>query len=130
MQINVCVNNDPKEKYYATKEQALDPEFSLRYAAQAIANGDEHRWTVCNCRSYASLFVTLPNGPLIPNASPAIGHLAIFDYDGTPHVAVITEVGEEGFEVKEANYRPCKTGERVVRWDDPSLVGFRAPTSP
>lgn len=128
VQINVCANNNPKEKYYATKEQALDPEFALIYAAKAIKAGDESRWTPCNCYSFVSILTDI-EGRVTPNSTPNKGSVAVFDYDGVPHYGYVTELRVDGFTIREANYEPCKAGVRFVKWEDPSLKGFYTPTT-
>lgn len=124
VQINLAANPD------ITKEQAFDPEFSLRFAAEKIAAG-EHvwRWTVCNC--YITLKARgydLPATPAIaPNTAPVVGAIAIFDYDGVSHYAEVTELNEGSFQVFEGNYEACKTGYRTISWEDENIKGFYMP---
>lgn len=67
---------------------------------------------------------------LHPNGPPQVGSVAIFNYNGTPHYAHITEFGSTTFRVHEANYIPGLIAYRDVRWNDPSLIGFwNPPTS-
>ena len=61
---------------------------------------------------------------LEPNATPAVGRLALFDYNGLAHVALITKIEETGFWVKESNYSACREGKRFVKWNDKSSRGF------
>lgn len=100
---------------------------ALRWAAERIKAGYSYEWTVCNCYSYVSLFERLPRmGDLVPNATPAVGRVAVFQYK-VKHIAVITKLEERGFWVKEANYKPCLVGERFVGWGDKALLGFWSP---
>lgn len=80
----------------------------------------------CNCWAYVkSLKPTLPNtASLKPNGTPAVGTVAILDYEGTMHYALITALGDAGFTVDESNYHHCEYDARTVEWNDPHLVGF------
>lgn len=122
MQINICANTD------VSKEQALDPEFALSFAAKAIKEGKQDKWSVCNCYAFASVLTDITS-PVTRNSAPTVGSIAIFDYKGVPHYAVVVELKLDGFMIREANYEPCKTGTRLVKWNDPAIVGFYSPTS-
>lgn len=121
VQINLCAH--PK----ITKEEALDPEFALRFAAQAISQDKAYQWTVCNCYSYVKVKTKkqLPRmATIVPNSTAKVGSIAIFNYSGLKHIAVVTSVHEGGIKISEANYEPCLTGERSVKLTDPALIGF------
>ena len=121
-QINLCVHKS------ITKEQALDPEWSLRYAAKAIQEDKDYQWTACNCYSLVSTKVKLPRMAQIhPNSSGKVGSVAIFYYGKVKHIAYVTEVSAAGFTVQEANKTRCHIGSRFVKWTDPSLAGFYNP---
>lgn len=109
-----------------TDEQAFDPEFSLNFAASKIAKDEQYLWTVCNCYSFAKIFIkNLPKmADIQPNTDyPRVGGLVVFQYK-VKHIAVVTKVTKEGIWVKEANFEACKTGQRLVPWDDKSVVGY------
>lgn len=111
-----------------TKEQAFDPEFALRFVAKVLQDGREAQmYTVCNCYSFAKV-LTGYIGPYTQNSAPTEGSIAVFDYDGTPHYGVVQTLKLDGFTIREANYKPCKTGIRFVKWDDSALRGFHLPT--
>jgi len=116
-----------------TDEQAFDPEWSLNWAAEKIANGESDIWTVCNCYSYTTtLLGKLPKmSEIEPNTIiPRIGEIVIFNYKGKKHIGVEDEILEGGFWIKEANYNACYRGRRFIKWNDPAFVGFYAlPTS-
>ena len=61
---------------------------------------------------------------IVPNTTPAVGKVAIFKYNTVKHIALITKLNQDSFEVKEANYRPALIDTRTVSWDDSHLVGF------
>ena len=109
-----------------TDEQAFDPDFSLRFAAEKIAKGEEYLWTACNCWAYASLFNKLPRMiDIVPNTNyPRVGGLVVLRYKNEKHVATVTSVEKDGFWVKEANFRPCEIGTRFIKWEDKALKGF------
>lgn len=123
-QQNVCANTD------ITKEQALDPEWSLRRAAKDIKSGKEYRYMVCNCWGYikANFIKSLPNtAALYPNSEPRVGAVAIYDYNGTPHYAYVTTIGDGTYKEIGANLKPCDVGRREVSYSKAELVGFWYP---
>lgn len=111
-----------------TKAEALDPEFALRFAAQAIKDGKEDAWTVCNCYQYVKA-VLGDIGSITPNSTPKNGSVAIFDYKGIPHYGIVVALKVDGFKIREANYTHCKTDTRFIKWTDPNLKGFYTPQS-
>ncbi len=111
-------------------KRAYDWEFSMRFAAKLIKNDEEYLFTSCNCYQFAKYVsgIDFPRMSNIqPNTMPSVGSIAIFDYNGIEHIAVIVELNEAYFLVNEANYKPCKIGTRRVRYDDERLVGFWLP---
>lgn len=112
-----------------TKEQAFDPLFSIDFAAKIIKDGKEdEQYTSCNCWQYVKAVLgTTPS--LTQKTTPRGGSIAVFDYSGTPHYAVVLELKNDGFIVREANYEPCKTGTRLIKWGDTHIKGFYDPTS-
>lgn len=108
-----------------TDEQAFDPIWSLNWAARKIYLGEESEWTVCNCKSYATMLLGKlpPMDEIVGNTSyPNIGGLIIIYYsDGDggiiKHLMVIVKVSKEGVTVKEANYEPCLVGSRLLTWE-------------
>lgn len=125
-QQNICAHPEIK------KEEALDPATAIAFAARDIAAGKEAKYTVCNCYSYVSLKVKgLPRmEAIIPNGSPKIGSVAIFEYKDkrtgmvVKHIAYIEKLSESGFTVSETNFSKCLLDERKIAWTDPRLVGF------
>jgi hypothetical protein len=113
-----------------TKEQALDPLWSARWAIEKLSEGQEHYWVVCNCY----LAVQVLSGydlPLMadiePNTYAFEGAVVIFDYDGLKHLAYIHELNNDSITVREANYERCHFGYREVDFNDPRIVGFWSP---
>ena len=92
--------------------------------------------TYCSCVTYLrSLGVDVP---LIDakwmqtfvKSVPTVGSVVLMSYGNAVeknHVALVTSLGEDYFTVKEANYTPCKQGERVVKFSDKAIVGFWKP---
>ena len=114
-------------KYHdITREQALDPDFSLRFVAQALKDGNEDwLFTACNCYQYMKLFKKVPKmADIVPNTTPSVGSIAIFYYKGVKHIAYVTALEAEGFFVKEGNYKKCKKTTRFISYTDPALKGF------
>jgi len=118
-----------------TKEQALDPDFSLNWAIDRLKEDKAYLWSVCSCISQLRIEgIKLPKyfieaRDFIPNSPPVIGGVAIFKYKKASHVAVIKKFTKNGFIISEANYSPCLTGTREIAWDDPHLKGFWTPLS-
>jgi len=112
-----------------TAQDALDPDFSLNYAAEAFSEGLAYRWTSCNCFSYIKTIY--PNFPaqdtLAPNSGPRIGAVVLMNYDGIPHYAYITAVSGDYFTVREANLTPCVLDTRQVSWTDKHIQGYWHP---
>lgn len=55
---------------------------------------------------------------------PAVGRVALLQYEDVSHVAVVTGVDGSGFTVEEANYKRCKQTTRFIKWNSPEVVGF------
>lgn len=115
-----------------TDEQAYDPEFALNFAARAISQGWEYKWTVCNCYSLVrSKYGDLPRmADIQPTAwAPIEGGIAIFYYNDketgkrVKHIAITTAIEATGFWVFESNYEGCKVGNRFVSFEDVHYVG-------
>ncbi len=89
----------------------------------------------CSCVSYVRNFIpSLPHMDAVwfatlPRSTPAVGRVAIFNYSGVYHVAYIESLGDTGFTVREANFKPCEKDRRFIEWNDDALVGFWAPAS-
>ncbi len=80
-----------------------------------------------NCYAYAEYILgDLPSmATLQSTAQPAFGRVAIFNYDGVPHVAVTLSDGIGSFTVKESNFEGDWVSTRTVYYNDPSLLGFK-----
>lgn len=107
-------------------ENCKDDELILNKAAEMIAEGKGYEFTPGNCYQFAKVLVgKLPKmAEIVPNSDyPRIGGLAIFQYK-SKHIGVITEVLEDGFWIREANYEPYKISKRFIKWSDSKLVGF------
>jgi hypothetical protein len=108
-----------------TDEMAFDPEFSLNWAAEKVASGEEYRFVVCSC--WALVKTKIPTLPrmkdIVPNSEIQVGSVAVFQYP-IKHVAYVKEVYDTYFIVTESNYTPCLYQDRRVENVDKSLVGF------
>lgn len=124
-QINICAHKG------LTKEEALDPETNLTWAANRIAEGNLSWWTAGNCYSYIlTILGRLPHmAQILPNTGIKVGSVAVFNYSGVKHIAYVSSVNTDSFTVKEANYKPGVIGIREVSIDDRSLEGFWSPTA-
>lgn len=117
------------ESWGWTKDDALDPVKCLNFLAEQIKKGNEYYWTSCSCvkqvRAFGVKFPKISSpSELTPNTSPAAGVIALFNYSGTPHMALIYKIESNGFWVKEANMEKCKRSERFISWGDKSILGF------
>jgi len=117
--------NIPEPKSIVEEVEALPP---LPVAVQMIEKKEEPYNINCYCVSFARLFVKdLPRGnanSFLPNTQPAVGRIAIFNYNGLSHIAVISSLEATGFVVTEANYKPCEKTVRLVKYNDKYLIGF------
>ncbi len=88
--------------------------------------------TYCSCVSYLREFI--PSTPHVdavwytnfPRVTPAVGEVVMFNYDGVYHVAYVSELQEDGFIIHEANFHKCEKDTRIIKWNDPHLIGFWA----
>lgn len=113
-----------------TLEKCFDPEFAIRWTLYDLVNGNDYLYVVCNCYALVKTRVKVPKMALLePNSPPVVGGVAIQDFKGVKHVSYIKKLTEKGVLVFEANYEPCKTGERLIEWNDPFLKGFWAAQS-
>ncbi len=85
----------------------------------------------CSCVKYARSHI--PDLPpmrtpddLEPNSPPFVGAAVLLDYK-LAHIAVITEIRDDGYMITEANYKPCEITERFLPWDNAHLRGFYHP---
>ena len=115
----------PQVKERTVKELVVDEP-----APMEVLEAPEKEYNIdCYCVSYARLFVKdLPRQDakdFIPNTGLQDGEIVILDYNGIRHVAVY-EITLEGLLVDEANFVPCKSGKRLIKWEelDKHLVGF------
>lgn len=70
----------------------------------------------------------IPNLPrtsdLYPNSSAVAGAVALFNYGGTPHYAVVEAINVGSITVSETNYHHGKFDRREVSLSDDALLGF------
>lgn len=123
VQINTEVNPSGKGVPCA---QAKDPAYALDFAARYMQVGQADQWVACNC--YLLVEAKIGRLPLmadiLPNTTPHVGAVAIFQYGALKHIALVTAISDDGFTVLESNIKPCLIAPRVIRWSDPHLRGF------
>lgn len=117
-----------------TKEQMLDIDFELNWAANEIKQGREWQWTECSCiKTARAMGVQLPKvadaSELQSNSPPRIGGAVLFHYKAVDHVAYIKSFTADGtgMIVVEGNFEHCKIDTRFVSWNDPFIKGYWAP---
>ena len=112
-------------------EKAKDPVFALDYAAEQISKGKEYLWVPCSCvKTLKALGVKAPTIDakwFKPNTTPHVGAVAIFKYKNVSHVALVKELKENYFVVREGNFTPCLITNRRIKYGDAALVGFWSP---
>lgn len=118
--------------YLATPLTMADIEPPAKEAAVAPQSKPE---TFCSCVKY--LRTLLPLTPLVdaqwfkdfPKTPPSVGGVAVFYYPTSNqyHVGYITELRDDGFVLKEANFTHCQKDTRFVSWEDSRLIGFWHP---
>jgi len=52
------------------------------------------------------------------------GDLVLLKYGEVAHLAYLLEITNSGLFVDESNYEPCKSGTRLIEWNDEALIGF------
>ena len=115
----------PQVKEKTVKELVIDEPAPI----EVVLPPREEYNIACYCVSYARMFVKdLPRQDakdFVANSNLQEGEIVILDYNGTRHVAVY-EIKPEGLLVDEANFVPCKSGKRLIKWEelDKHLVGF------
>lgn len=120
-----------KDYYPEEHEQCEDDWYVLRFAAKLISEGREWQFTPCSCVQFVRIFVrNLPRGDakdFIPNTSPRVGAVAVYNYGGVYHLGYITEIREDGSWVERGtNIEPCKNYTRFAKANK-NLVGFYLP---
>lgn len=85
-----------------------------------------------NCYMYSKSKV--PNLPhtidLYPNTPAVVGAVALFNYHGIPHYAVVLEVEIDRVLIDETNFHHGRHDHRVISLQDPSLLGFWVDLTP
>ena len=115
----------PQVKERTVKELVIDEPAPI----EVVLPPREEYNIACYCVSYARMFVKdLPRQDakdFVPNSNLQEGEIVILSYGTTRHVAVY-EITLEGLLVDEANFVPCKSGKRLIKWEelDKHLVGF------
>ena len=95
---------------------------------------EEHKMVeddACFCSRYArNEGVNIPAAnaiDLVASTTPELGGGILFSY-GTGidkhHIGVIRVFLKEGFFIEEANHEPCKVTTRIVKYNDPYIIGF------
>lgn len=116
-------------------EQALDPLFSLKYAAQQIRDGKEYAWVACNCVFFIrAMGIPLPPlksiADLKPNTTPHVGAVVIQKFKSVWHLAYIDALSKDGksFHIRQSNKVHCLINEEWVPLNSPSIRGFWQPS--
>ncbi len=124
----------PSQTVYAPLASAQIPDEVIE-VAQVIEDPEPPKEVVqedpvlCNCYAYSKQrYPSLPTTKkLLASTSKKFGKVAVFNYDGLPHYAVVESMGIGTFTVTETNYKRCQKTTRTIRFDDPALVGFWSP---
>lgn len=116
------------QDYYPEENSRCDDdEYILTRASEMISQGEEWKFTPCNCYAFATVLVgRLPKMlDILPNSNyPRVGGLVVLRYKNDKHIGVVQSVEKDGVWIREANFEPCKLGSRLISWDDPALKGF------
>jgi len=71
-----------------------------------------------------SYYAKYKKGIEMETSTPEIGGAILFQYPKTFHIAVIMDIKDNGFLVREANYKKCKVSDRLVVFNDPYIFKF------
>lgn len=87
----------------------------------------------CSCVLYARALTgfnqtvgAAKNWP-VNSPAPLAGGVVVMRWANVGHVAVITDVTNADFGIKEANYARCQLTARRITLNDPDIIGFWAP---
>ncbi len=82
----------------------------------------------CNCYAYVrSQISSLPlANKIVPNTTPHVGAVAVFDYNGLPHYGIISKLTDTGFYLDDSNFVKCKYTTHFISWNNKAIVGFWA----
>jgi hypothetical protein len=61
---------------------------------------------------------------VMPNTTPHIGTVVIFNYNGLPHYGIITKLSNDGFWLNDSNYGGPGIRTHFINWGDKYIVGF------
>jgi hypothetical protein len=97
-----------------TYDQPAKP---LKYDVDAV---------LCNCYLYSKLkYPNLPGTTYIKShLQKDVAEIAVFDYNGLEHYAVVESFSTTTITLKETNYKRCTKGTRTISRSDPALIGF------
>lgn len=86
----------------------------------------------CSCVNYAKSLTGF-NTPIgraknwpINSSIPVVGGVVVFKWLSTGHAAVVTDVTETDFGIKEAHYVGCSITIRRIPLNNPTIIGFWA----
>ncbi len=116
--------------YKANEAKAYYYDIELFEESEEVEKLEESIY--CSCiKTARELGADIPIGTnawdLEPNTSRYTkGVLILLQYDSR-HVAVITELADDGIHVSEGNFRKCEATNRVIDYDSPEIIGFWTP---
>lgn len=84
------------------------------------------RGVLYNCYLYVkSIYPSLPPTATIrANVSNEPAEVAVFNYSGTPHYAIVEEVGTSTITIVESNWNAGEITRRTVPIADQAFIGF------
>lgn len=117
-------------------EEIPPPIVKIAYSAYSEPLGPE-RPKSCECvaqlREWGLPMPRLDAVDLQPNSTPYVGGVILFKYWNEEqqawiyHAALIVDITENHFIIKEGNYKRCRVTRREIAFDDPDLRGFFNP---
>lgn len=116
------VHEKPPEPAYRIEEHQGD------YIYPQPLSKKEVSVSLCNCYlGVKEKYPALPTVAVIKaHTTNALAQVAVFNYHGVDHFAIVESVGMGNFTISETNYNHCRAGSRTISFSDPSLVGFYA----
>lgn len=121
-------------------DQKNDVDVQIKCAVQLMKDGQWWRWASsrdkwdpqyagCSCVRSARMKnadIPLQNAKdFIANSQvPRVGGLILMKYKDSNHVAYVEAVTPDGIKVYEGNYYKCIVKERLVKLDDPHIIGY------
>lgn len=109
-------------------EEIIEVDVEAEILAQTKKKYEEPNTTsiLCNCYAFVDSVVDLPHSMDVLTNLEESGNVAVFYYpeSGLYHYALVTNTAGSTITISETNYSHCEYSQRIIRADEPGLIGF------